>query len=33
MTVNNFSSDVPRTLSINDVTTSTPGAFANTFNN
>ena len=31
--LNNFSSDVPRTYSVNDVTTSNPCDIANTFNN
>ena len=31
--LNNSSSDVPRTLSFNDVTTSNPCDIANTFNN
>ena len=33
ITLNNLSSDVPRTLSVNDVTTSNPCDTANTFNN
>ena len=33
ITLNNFSSDVPRTFSVNDVTNSNPCNTANTFNN
>ena len=31
--LNNFLSDVPRTISVNDVTTSNPCDIANTFSN